>query len=89
MPDAIGDIVITGDCSTGPKLVAKDEGQAIADARATAVYGFVSTFNATTTKKKYRYQSESERLQQRLGQLLNEPACVAAQPQQLFQDGGQ
>jgi hypothetical protein len=78
MPDAIGDIVITSDCSTGPKLVAKDEGQVIADARATAVYGFVSTFNATTTKKKYRYQSESERLQQRLGALINEPACISA-----------
>ncbi len=85
MPDAIGDIVITGDCSTGPKAVAKDEGQILADARATAVYGFVSTFNATTTKKKYRYQSESERLQQRLGALINEPACIAAQAQPPFQ----
>lgn len=70
-----GDIVITGDCSNGPKKVALDQGTALAQAQATAVYGFVSTFNATTTKKKYRYQSESERLQQRLGQLINEPAC--------------
>lgn len=85
MPEAIGDIVITGDCSTGPKLVAKDAGLTIAEAQATAVYGFVSTFNATTTKKKYRYQSESERLQQRLGALINEPACVVGQPQQIFQ----
>lgn len=81
MSGAVGDIEITGNCSTGPKQVAKDEGQTIADARATAVYGFVSTFNATTTKKKYRYQSESERLQQRLGQILNEPACIIPLPQ--------
>jgi hypothetical protein len=85
MSGVVGDIETTGNCSTGPRLVAKDEGQIIADARATAVYGFVSTFNATTSKKKYRYQSESERLQQRLGQLINEPACVAAVPPPIIQ----
>jgi heme oxygenase len=78
MGDAVVDAVILGDCSTGPKKKAIDTGEAIAQARATAVYGFVSTFNATTMKKKYRYQSESERLQQRLGQIINEPACIPA-----------
>lgn len=61
----------------------KDENQTIRDARAVAVYGYVSTFNAAapTIRKKYRFKSESERLQYTLGNLIINPACSLTPPQ--------
>lgn len=59
----------------------KDQNQIIADARAAAVYGYVSTFNAgaPNLRKKYRFKSESERLQYVVGNLNVNPACTGPQ----------
>lgn len=46
---------------------AKDADLLVSETTAINTYNYVSTFNATTTKKKYRFKSESERLQARLG----------------------
>lgn len=56
---------------------AKDANQIVAEARAAAVYGYVSTFNdgAPNLRKKYRFKSESERLQYKIGNLNVNPAC--------------
>jgi hypothetical protein len=54
----------------------KDADVLVAETTAVATYTYVSTFNATTTKKKYRFKSEGERLQARLGNVYANCAVV-------------
>ena len=71
-------IDIESNVSTGlPIPEPKDANQIAAEARAAAVYGYVSTFNAgaPNLRKKYRFKSESERLQYVIGNLNVNPAC--------------
>jgi hypothetical protein len=54
----------------------KDADVLVAETTAVATYAYVSTFNATTVKKKYRFKSEGERLQARLGNVYANCAVV-------------
>lgn len=79
----MSDIIVIGPCIAGPNKVALDQNEIISRARAIAVYGQVSTFNAVNVpagpgmKKKpdYKFQRESERVQNKLGNLYVNPSC--------------
>lgn len=57
---------------------AKDADLIVTETTAVATYAYVSTFNATTTKKKYRFKSEGERLQSHLGNIYANCAVVTS-----------